>query len=268
MFGGRKRGALEAMARAARAAMLAFVAGVFLPGIHAWSAPPPDRIGRIPRVVLWAWERRENLTFINPSQIAVAYLDRTLELSGNTVVVRPRFEPLTVPARAILIPVARIEIDRRSPPSLSRAQRMEAARIIAAMSAPSLPPEIQIDFDVTRSQRAFYRDLLIAVRERLPESTALSITALASWCMDDDWMSGLPVDEIVPMVYRMGPDAPEIISDLHSKRDFAPAVARLSVGLSTDEQFAGLGAGKRIYLFSPRPWAPAEVRHAIAEANR
>ncbi len=226
-----------------------------------------DRMSRIPRTVLWAWERREDLRFIDPHQIAVAYLDRSLELSGDTVGIRPRFEPLTVPRGTVLIPVARIEIDRRLRPSLSIAQRLETSGIIAAMASSS-PPAIQIDFDATACQRAFYRDLIADVRGRLPPPTALSITALASWCMDDDWVAGLPVDEIVPMLYRMGPDAREITSYIHNGGDFVPAPARFSVGLSTDEQLAGLAAGKRVYLFSPRGWTREETRKAIAEARR
>jgi hypothetical protein len=31
-------------------------------------------------------------------------------------------------------------------------------------------------------------------------------TALASWCEADGWISGLPVAEAVPMLFRMGPD--------------------------------------------------------------
>jgi len=225
------------------------------------------RMRGVPRVVLWAWERREDLTFIDPRQIAVAYLDRTLDLAGDTVLVRPRLEPLTVPARTLLIPVVRIEIDRRTWPSLSEAQRAEAARMIAAMAARS-PPAIQIDFDAMRSQRAFYRDLLRDVRGRLPASIALSITALASWCIDDDWVGGLPVDEIVPMLYWMGPDAPEVAHYFRGCGDFAPALASFSVGLSTDEQLAGLATGKRVYLFSPHGWTREKARDAIAQATR
>jgi hypothetical protein len=243
------------------------IAGAFRLGIPSPGATRSDRMGRVPHFVLWAWERREDLSFIDPRETAVAYLDRTLELSRDTVAIRPRFEPLTVPPRTVLIPVARIEIDRRSRPSLSVTQRSEASRIIAAMAASS-PAAIQIDFDATLSQRAFYRDLLADVRRQLPASTALSITALASWCMDDGWVARLPVDEIVPMLYRMGPDGQEIISYLRGRGECVPALARFSVGLSTDEHLAGLAAGKRAYLFSPHAWTLDEARQAIAEATK
>jgi hypothetical protein len=224
----------------------------------------PDRLSGLPRVVVWAWERRENLGFIDPGKTAVAYLARTLELAGDGVTVRPRFQPLTVPAHTMMIPVVRIEVDRRRPPTLSSAQRAEAARVIAGLARTS-PAAIQIDFDARRSERRFYADLLRDVRKRVPASIPLSMTALASWCADDDWIAGLPVDEAVPMIYRMGRDGPEITRYLRNGGHFAPASSSNSVGLSLDSQMAGLGAGKRVYLFSPQPWTPDALQQALKE---
>jgi hypothetical protein len=226
-----------------------------------------NRMSRLPRIILWAWERRENLNFIDPDKTAVAYLARTLDLAGDGVIVRPRFQPLTVPPRTTLIAVVRIEDDRRLAPSLSASQRAEATRIIAGLADRS-PAAIQIDFDATRSERVFYRELLADVRGRIPASIGLSMTALASWCLDDDWISGLPVDEAVPMLYRMGPDAREITTYLRKGGEFGPALSRNSVGLSLDAQMAGLAAGKRVYLFSPRAWSRDEAAKAIAEVMK
>jgi hypothetical protein len=172
-----------------------------------------------------------------------------------------------VPRRTILIAVVRIENDRRLPPTLSASQRAQAARIIAALANRS-PAAIQIDFDATRSDRVFYRDLLDDVRHRMPASMPLSMTALASWCLDDDWISGLPVDEAVPMIYRMGPDAKEIRTYLRNGGQFAPTFSRNSIGLSLDAQVAGLAAGKRVYLFSPRPWTADALRNAMRDVAK
>ncbi len=226
-----------------------------------------DPLSRLPRIILWAWERRENLNFIDTDKTAVAYLACTLELGGDSVIVRPRFQPLTVPPRTTLIAVVRIENDRRSAPNLSASQRAKAARVIARLANAS-PAAIQIDFDATRSERAFYRDLLADVRSRIPASIPLSMTALVSWCLDDDWISGLVVDEAVPMLYRMGPDAREINAYLRNGGEFVPASSRSSVGLSLDEQVAGLGAGKRVYLFSPRAWTEEAVRNAMRQVAK
>jgi len=227
-----------------------------------------DKMSHFPRIILWAWERRENLSFIDPDKTAVAYLACTLDLDGDRVEIRPRFQPLTVPPRTTLIAVVRIEDDRRVPPSLSASQRVRAARIIASFANTSTAA-IQIDFDALRSERRFYRDLLADVRRRLPASTPLSMTALASWCLDDDWISALPVDEAVPMLYRMGPDAGEITAYLRGGGEFGPASSRNSIGLSLDGQMTGLGAaGKRVYLFSPHPWTAESVRNAIVQVAK
>jgi hypothetical protein len=216
---------------------------------------------------LWVWERRENLGFIDPNRTGVAYLARTLDLRGDSVLVRPRYQPLTVPPRTTLIAVVRIEDDRRLAPTRSVSQRAEAARIIALLADAS-PAAIQIDYDASRSERTFYRDLLTDVRSRIPPGIPLSMTALASWCLDDDWITGLPVDEVVPMLYRMGPDASDVTAYLRNGGVFRPAMSRNSVGLSLDAQVVGLAGGKRVYLFSPHPWTADSVRGAVEQVAR
>src|SRR5258706_9169230 len=72
-----------------------------------------------PALTLWAWERPEDLTFIDPKKTAVAYLAKTIFLRGQGVVTKPRLQPLSIPAGTTVIPVARIESDRETPPTLS-----------------------------------------------------------------------------------------------------------------------------------------------------
>ena len=43
----------------------------------------PDRMGGLPPFVLWAWERPEDLRFINPQNIAVAFLAGTIRIRGE-----------------------------------------------------------------------------------------------------------------------------------------------------------------------------------------
>lgn len=226
-----------------------------------------DKLSQLPPVILWAWERRENLSFIDPNQTAVAYLATTLDLAGDSVIVRPRFQPLTVPPRTMLIAVVRIEIAHSRPATLSASQRARVAAIIARLADRS-PAAIQIDFDATRSERGFYRDLLGDIRSRLPAAMPLSITALTSWCLDDDWISALPIDEAVPMVYRLGPNRREITDYLREGGEFASPNSRDSIGLSLDADVAGLGKGKRVYLFSPHPWTAGIMRDAMREVGQ
>jgi hypothetical protein len=126
---------------------------------------------------------------------------------------------------------------------------------------------IQIDFDATKSERGFYRDVIVDVRRRLPESVGLSITALASWCAHDDWISDLPVDEAVPMLFRMGVEEKQFTNRLESGEDFNAAPCRQSYGISTDEPRANLNLARRLYVFNPDPWSEPSVR-AILESRK
>jgi hypothetical protein len=164
--------------------------------------------------------------------------------------------------------VVRIEPDRREPPSLSPEQRAEAVSAIAELAEIPKVAAIQVDFDATVSQRAFYRALLFDVRPQLPESVPLSITALASWCMYDQWLGGLPIDEAVPMLFRMGADHRQVLIHLQTGGDFKPAMSRLSVGISTDEPLPRLPSGRRVYVFHPRAWSPEAVQRVMEEMRR
>ena len=126
---------------------------------------------------------------------------------------------------------------------------------------------IQIDFDATRSERTFYHDVIVAVRARLPASVAMSITALASWCADDDWISDLPIDEAVPMLFRMGPDRRQIRDRVASGEEFPVRPCRSSYGISTDEPLRNLSASKRLYVFNPDAWTESSVR-AITDSRK
>jgi hypothetical protein len=120
---------------------------------------------------------------------------------------------------------------------------------------------IQIDFDARKSERGFYRDLLRQLRGRLPAGLPLSITALASWCVYDNWIGDLPVDEAVPMLFRMGVDDLQVRLHLEAGRDFQPEICRQSLGISIDEPLRGLPAGRRLYIFNPKRWSPEAVRN-------
>src|ERR1700730_10017066 len=69
------------------------------------------RLNQIPRVVLWAWERPTDLRFINPKEVGIAFLARTIHLRSGEVVVRPRLQPLNLPEGSRVVAVARVETD-------------------------------------------------------------------------------------------------------------------------------------------------------------
>jgi hypothetical protein len=218
------------------------------------------RLLSLPHITLWAWERPEDLTTIDPRTTAVAYLDRTILIgppsASPNVIVEPRRQPLAVPKAARLIAVVRIE----APPGLvpSDNQRQQGLSALAdAASQPGLAA-LQVDFDATRSQRPFYAALLNALRTQMPQGLPLSITALASWCSYDDWIAALPVDEAVPMLFRMEPDRRRAPPDSPWFQIREP-LCQGSLGLSTHEFWPpeareALEPSRRIYLFADRGW--------------
>ncbi|HXJ91479.1 MAG TPA: DUF3142 domain-containing protein [Terriglobia bacterium] len=226
------------------------------------------RLAALPRVILWAWERPEDLRFLPANKIGVSFLAETVTLSGRNVRVRPRLQTLRVNPVTPLLACARIETDAKLAPELTAGQVSATASALAALGRIDGVVAVQVDFDATISQRHFYADVLRDFRRRLPPDMPLSITALASWCMDDPWIAGLPVDEAVPMLFRMGPDAEDARLLLGRGRDFSLSVCRTSVGISTDEPIRDLPAGRRRYVFRPQGWSPGAVGALFAQENQ
>ena len=217
------------------------------------SRPMPKPLADMPPVIVWAWERPEKLDFIDTNRVGVAFLAKTLRLQGDRVFAKPRYQPLELAPGTKLIAVVRIETDH---PTLSAAQLKETAAQIIALPAASA---VQIDFDATVSERDFYRSLLNEVRRGRPAATALSITALASWCAGDNWLDDLPIDEAVPMLFRMGVD--------RGLRRFDSAICRNSAGVATDEPVAA-PAVDRLYIFNPNSWSQDSLNTALESYNK
>ncbi len=231
-------------------------------------APAAARLDALPHVILWAWERPEKLEFIDPEKIGVAFLGRTLHLSGEKVLVRPRLQPLNVPDGMPLIAVARIESDRDGSATLSLPQTENAAAAIVELARLPNVVAIQIDFDARVSERKFYFDLLTKVRGTLPPATALTITALASWCQGDNWLDQLPIDEAVPMLFRMGTDRSSILNSLATGESFRSSLCRQSSGVSVDETLPFKPATERIYVFNPNSWSQNSVKTVLERYQR
>ena len=217
----------------------------------------PKPLADLPPVIVWAWERPEKLDFIDTDQVGVAFLAKTVRLEGDRVLSKPRLQPLEVAPGTKLIAVVRIESDH---PTLSTTQLQKAANEIADLSALSNVSVVQIDFDATVSERSFYRALLNEVKPRLP---SLSITALASWCAGDNWLSDLPIDEAVPMLFRMGLDARQF----QSNQLLTATICRSSAGVSTDEPVTAPDV-ERLYIFNPRPWTRDSLNSALEKYRK
>lgn len=215
-----------------------------------------------PRVVLWAWERPENLKTVDPNRFAVAFLAQTLALKNDEVILNPRLQPLDVSPETKLMAVTRIESQKTTGQyaSLSDAQRHKAVALILRTMQLHNVLAIQIDFDATSSERDFYRALLHDVRAKLPDNLALSMTALASFCVGDRWLSDLPVDEAVPMIFRMGADDRTIKNLLSSGEDFREPLCQKSYGIAVDEPLdIQFKPDRRVYVFNDRSWKPSDI---------
>lgn len=221
----------------------------------------------LPNTFLWAWERPERLDFIDTQHTGVAYLARTIRLSGNTISVRPRVQPLILTEGTKVIAVVRIESARDAEPSLSETQIADAVQQIAEVGKVIGVVGIQIDFDAKASERDFYRQLLFSVRGQLPPTIPLSMTALASWCAGDNWLSDLPVDEVVPMLFRLGVDRLQFLSRLQSSEEPFAQPCNRAAGVSTDEVIRP-PTTRRVYIFSPTSWTPASVNTALETYRR
>jgi hypothetical protein len=210
----------------------------------------PKPMASLPPVIIWAWERPEKLDFIDTNRVGVAFLAKTLRLEGDRVISKPRMQPLQLAPGTKLIAVIRIETDH---PTLSSTQLSKTVDEIAKLPASSA---VQIDFDATTSERDFYRALLRDVKPRVP---SLSITALASWCAGDKWLDDLPIDEAVPMLFRMGRD--------RGLRRVDSPICGNSAGVSTDELLTA-PAVDRLYIFNPNPWSRDSLNSALEAYKR
>jgi hypothetical protein len=219
---------------------------------HSTASPRAAR----PRIVLWAWERPEDLRFLAGRDPEVAFLDRTVTLRSGQLSVQRRHQPLRLAPETRVTAVVRIEVSGVSP-SVDRAG--EVAHAIADSAALPRVEMVQIDFDARRSDRLFYAALLRDTRVLLPRSTRLSMTALASWCADDPWIDVTGVDEIVPMLFQMGPDARHVVTRLREEGRWRVDACNGAAGLSTDERWAGLPPAENVYIFNPRPWHASDL---------
>jgi hypothetical protein len=226
-------------------------------------SPSAKTLAQLPPVMLWAWERPEELSFLDTNRVGVAFLAATITLHDNDVAVRPRLQPLNVPAGTKLVAVVRIETDRRKVPTLTSEQLDKTVSTLISTARAEGILALQIDFDATLSQRNFYRALLKQLRHSLPTDFPLSITALASWCAGDNWLEDLPIDEAVPMLFRLGVEKRQFQSGFQ----LSATPCKASAGISTDEPLT-VPQVERLYIFNPRPWSQSTIEKTLEAYNQ
>ncbi len=223
----------------------------------------PKLNATMPPKILWAWERKEDLRFLDVKKFGVAFLAQTLTLSEDEVQFRPRRQPLELPENIYVIAVTRIETrqDGARRPNFSDEQRKKLVSLIKkTLELPNVKA-IQTDFDVRLSERKFYRELINDLKKELPENTPLTITSLASWCVGDHWFNDFPIDEAVPMAFEMGADSERIRSFLAKGNDWNEPLCRGSYGISIDDPLTNTNfkPNRRFYYFKSSAWEKSDL---------
>jgi hypothetical protein len=251
-------------------------AALLTAGLCALKSATPQRPGvmslrmsGLPRLTVWAWERREDLRGIDTATTAVAYLDRTVTVDERGLTVSPRRQGLLLPASVGLVRIPVVRVETRDGALLNDAMAETVASAIAAAAVPG-SAALQVDFDARQSEREWYRVVLERVRAKLPMTMPLSMTALASWCSyDNGWMQGLPVDEAVPMLFRMEPDRRRFAPNGRREiaRDFVirDPLCMAAVGISTREAWPREMAGRRVYVFADEGWRRDGLEETVRE---
>lgn len=216
----------------------------------------------MPPIFLWAWERPEDLRFLDSKQFGVAFYAQKLYLQNDEVIFNPRRQPLEVNDNAYLIAVTRIETNKNGGkrPTFSEIQQSNLINLVKKTLERPNVKAIQIDFDAVASERNFYRKFINELKKSLPENTPLTMTSLASWCVGDAWFNDFPVDEAVPMAFDMGADDEKIKSFLTNGNDWNEPLCRGSYGFSLEDFFKfNRKPNRRIYYFKSSAWTKSDL---------
>lgn len=224
----------------------------------------PNLSNEMPNKILWAWEREEDLRFLDAEKFGVAFLAQELTLQGEDVLFKPRRQPLEIAPKTYLIAVTRIETskDQKYRAKLSDEQREKLVSLVKrSLELPDVRA-VQIDFDAVVSEREFYRSLMKELKASLPENTPLTMTSLASWCVGDAWFNDFAVDEAVPMAFQMGADDERIRSFLSNGNDWREPLCKGAYGISIDEPLKiSFAPNRRFYYFNPKPWKKSHLEN-------
>lgn len=217
------------------------------------------RMAKVPSLVLWAWERPEDLRFIDCDRVGVAYYAGTIVLKSDWASLHPRMNPLMVPDAAYIFPVFRIEESSSNVPEEAAMER--ASNLIVSYAETHRSKAVQIDYDARKNSRNAYSSLLQKLQQRLPEGTPISITSLASWCLRDKWLNKAKVDESVAMLFSMGSETNDVLS-LIKREPLNSGSGVQSIGISLNEKSTNTALIKakiqinqrRLYVFNSQGW--------------
>ncbi|AEK61250.1 hypothetical protein CFU_1418 [Collimonas fungivorans Ter331] len=243
-----------------------------LPPLMLWVGERPDDVrawisGSARQATLKGGADNQPAPSIQEQRMGVAVLDTTILLRDGSASVRRRQQPLQLPPawyaqnrvqqKAPLVTIVHIDMARGArKPQLNEKQKKIIVNAVVAAAARSPSQVVQLDFEVMHSQKPFLADVVKRSRDALPANVALSITALASWCVGDAWLADLPADEVVPIAFRMSGDAGRMRDVLNQEGRFPRPECQPSLGLSLDEQpWPNKLRSQRLYLFNRNAWS-------------
>lgn len=244
------------------AKFLTFVFFLLLVSCNKTNQVNPRLAKEMPPKFLWAWERSEDLRFLDSKQYGVAFYAQRLYLQNDEVVFNPRRQPLEVNPDIYLIAVTRIETNKQGGkrPVFSERQLNNLVNLVTqTLNRPNVRA-VQIDFDAVASERKFYRQFITQLKKSIPENMPLTMTSLASWCVGDAWFNDFPVDEAVPMSFDMGADDETIKTFLRNGNDWNEPLCRGSYGFSLEDAFDfDRKPNRRVYYFKSSAWTKADL---------
>jgi hypothetical protein len=260
--------------RIAAAALALFLAAGFI-AVRAWPVSATDTPASRPQMtaalsergVAWIWPASNGPAATGaPAYREAAVLVETLVIHADGVERMPRTQPLVLPVDVRFLPVLHVEAAADAPDALSEAQQrtLVAAFLRHADEAAEGAGMLQLDFEAPRRQRAAYQALVARIRAALPPRLKLSVTALAHWCTESDWLDRLPADEVVPMLYRLGPNAAQWRQRwLRDGQGLAARCRGPAIGFATNDPppAALLARTPRPYWFDESAWSNLSRPH-------
>jgi hypothetical protein len=238
--------------------ILTLMAAAFVSASFSGSVRAPAHETPTTTPVIWLWERPEDVRFATPD-ITIAILAGSVRLAADRVDAVPRLQPARLTPMQSVIGVVHVEIDQIHKPNWTTTQRRDTAEAVLRLLANPRFHDWQIDFEVRASERHILLDLLTDIRENLPPDHRLSMTALASWCDTETWLDTAPVDDIVPMMFRMGPAGAPIEDRLAHGGDWRNPRCRHSIGIATDTPPDAVPADRRVWMFNPHSWTAEDL---------
>lgn len=161
--------------------------------------------------IFWVWHDSDAPALLAGQELAVLQQHFVFDKTGTHL--RQRMKPLHLRPGTRVTPVVHAQLANGDLPLLGQPQAKTLLKAVLQASQKSSSGWVQFDFEAPRQQRTFYLELVQQMRAQLPAHIKLSVSALASWCFEDEFMRQIAADEVVPMLFALGQPA----STMHSQ---------------------------------------------------